>query len=335
MKAIECKSYGSAEVFQFNQVPTPHPKPNEVLIRNYATTVTAADTMMRKGKPYIGRLYLGLKRPNKPIFGFEFAGEIVEVGINVRLFKTGDKVFGGTTTLGAYAEFICVNEDGVVTTMPDNISFEEATPVSGSGITVLNYLKGLANIKKNDKVLINGASGGLGTYAVQFAKHAGAEVTGVCSAGNVAMVTSLGADKVIDYNKSDFTKSEERYNIVFDTVGKRSFSDCKKVLTNDGIYLSPVLNFPLFIQFMRTSLSAGKKVKFSFTGMLPVKERLSYFIELKDLLQTRKIKTVLDNRYSMSQIREAHQYVEMGHKRGNVILSMPDNELSNSTTIFN
>jgi NADPH:quinone reductase-like Zn-dependent oxidoreductase len=320
MKAIECKEYGSTEVFQYNEVAIPCPKYNEVLIRNYATTVTAADTMMRKGKPYIGRLYLGLKRPNRPILGFEFAGEIVEVGQGVSLFKTGDKVFGGTTKLGCYAEYVCVSEKEVITTIPENISYEEAAPVSGSAITVLNFLKGMAHIKKNDKVLINGASGGLGTYAVQFAKHIGAEVTGVCSTANVEMVKSLGADRVIDYTKDDFTKSGDKYDIIFDTVGKRSFSACKNSLTKTGVYLSPVLNFQLFMQFIRTSLFGNKKAKFSFTGMLPVKERLNYFIELKELLKNGKIKTILDNHYPLSQIAEAHKYIEKGHKKGNVVI---------------
>ncbi len=322
MKAIVCTQYGQPEVLQLKEVEKPIPKDNEILVRNYATTVTAADTMMRKGKPYIGRLYLGFKKPNKPVLGFEFAGEVAAVGNDVSLFKVGDRVFGGTTTLGCYAEYVCVNETGVLSTMPGNISYEEATPVSGSAITVLNFLKGMANIKQNDKVLINGASGGLGTYAVQYAKHAGAEVTGVCSMANIEMVKALGADKVVDYTINDFTKSGEKYDIIFDTVGKRSFSECKKSLKEKGIYLSPVLNFQLFIQSLVTSTSGGKKAKFSFTGMLPVKTRLNYFMELKELLKTGQIKTVLDNHYSLSQVAAAHEYVEKGHKKGNVVITL-------------
>ncbi len=322
MQAIEYAQYGAPEVLHLNQVTKPSPKSNEVLIRVYATTVTAADLMMRTGKPFIGRLYTGLKGPKRTILGFEFAGEVVETGNAVTLFKTGDKVFGGTTTLGCYAEYVCVSENDVLTTMPENISYEEAAPVNGSAITVMNFLKGLGKIQKNQKVLINGASGGLGTYAVQIAKHFGAEVTGVCSTNNVALVKSLGADNVIDYTKEDFTKNGEQYDLIFDTVGKSSFSACKNSLTKNGVYLSAVLDFRLFLQMIRTSIFGGKKAKSSATGMLPVQERLNYFMELKELLRTAKIKTVIDKAYPLAQVAAAHTYVERGHKKGSVVISV-------------
>lgn len=322
MKAIECGIYGEPGVLELKEISIPSPKPYEVLIRNYAATVTAADTMMRIGKPYIGRLYLGLRKPNKPILGFEFAGQVVATGINVSLFKIGDKVFGGTTMLGCYAEYVCVNEKSVMLTMPANISFEEASPVSGSAITVLNFLKDIANIKRDDNVLINGASGGLGTYAVQYAKLAGAHVTGVCSSVNIELVKTLGADKVIDYSTEDFTKNGEQYDIIFDTVGKRRFSECKRSLKPNGIYLSPVLSFPLMLQSLTSLFSKDRKAKFSFTGMLPVQQRLSYFIELKELLKTGKLKTILDTQYPLSKIADAHKYVEKGHKKGNVVITV-------------
>jgi NADPH:quinone reductase-like Zn-dependent oxidoreductase len=322
MQAIEYARYGAPEVFYLTEVTKPSPKPNEVLIRVDATTVTAADIMMRKGEPVIGRLYLGLKKPKRPILGFEFAGAVEAVGESVTLFKIGDKVFGGTTTLGCYAEYVCVSEHDVLTTMPENISYEEAAPVNGSAITVMNFLKRLGNIQKNQKVLINGASGGLGTYAVQIAKHFGAEVTGVCSADNVALVKSLGADKVIDYTKVDFTKNREQYDIIFDAVAKSSFSSCKNSLTQKGIYLSTVIDFTLFIQMIWTSIFGGKKAKSSSTGLLPVQERLKYFMELKDLLSAGKIKTVIDTHYSLSQMAAAHAYVEKGHKKGNLVITI-------------
>ncbi|MEX2593674.1 MAG: NAD(P)-dependent alcohol dehydrogenase [Anditalea sp.] len=322
MKAIEYMEYGEPEVFHLNEVAKPCPKSNEVLIRVYASTVTAADIMMRKGKPVIGRIYLGLKKPKRSILGFEFAGEIVEAGKGVTLFKIGDKVFGGTTSLGCYAEYVCVKEDDVITTIPENISYEEAAPVSGSAITVLNFLQSKANIKKDHKVLINGASGALGTYAVQYAKHVGAKVTGVCSTANVALVKSLGADRVIDYTKDDFTQNEDQYDIIFETVGKRSYPQCKNSLTQNGVYLSTVIGFPFFIQMIWTSISGSKKAKSSSTGMLPVKERFNYLIELKELLKMGKIKTVIDNHYPLSQIEEAHKYVEKGHKKGSVIITV-------------
>ncbi len=322
MKAIEYTRYGSPDVLQMKDMPLPTPKPNEVLIRIHATTATAADIMMRKGNPFIGRLYTGLKGPKRTILGFEFAGEVVETGSAVTLFKTGDKVFGGTTTLGCYAEYACVSESDVLTTMPDNISYAEAAPVNGSAITVMNYLKGLGNIRKGHRVLINGASGGLGTYAIQIAKHYEAEVTGVCSSRNVDIVKALGADHVIDYTKEDFTKNGIKYDIIFDTVGRRSFGDCKKALADNGIFMSAVMDLPLLFHMLWTQLFGGKKAMASATGLLPVKQRLSYFLELKELLRTTKIKTVIDASYPLAQIAVAHAYVEKGHKRGSIIIAV-------------
>jgi NADPH:quinone reductase-like Zn-dependent oxidoreductase len=322
MKAITYKMYGTPKVLTLQDIEKPNPKPHEVLIKVHATTVTSADIMMRKGEPVIGRLYLGLKKPKRTILGFEFAGEIVALGQDVSLFKVGDKVFGGTTTLGCYAEYVCVSEKDVLTTMPENTSYEEAAPISGSAITVLNFLKGKANIQPHQKVLINGASGGVGTYAVQIAKHFGAEVTAVCSTSNVDMVKSLGADTVIDYTKEDFTKNGMQYDIIFDTVNKRSFSECKNALTPNGVYMPTVLNTSLFFQMIWTSIVGGKKVKSSSTGLLPVKDRLKYLMEIKELLKKGKIKTVMDKHYPLSQMAAAHAYVEKGHKKGNLVITV-------------
>lgn len=322
MKASISKQYGTPDVFHIEEVTKPTPKENEVLVRIYAATVTGSDLMMRKGKPYVGRLYLGISKPKTTILGFDFAGEIVETGKNVTAFKVGDKVFGGTTTLGSYAEYTCVNVNDVITTMPDNISYEAAAPVSGSAITVMNFLKGLGKIKAGDKVLINGASGSLGTYAVQIAKQLGAEVTGVCSTSNVKMVQELGADFVIDYTKTDFTKNGKQYDIIFDTVGKTTFSACKNSLTTNGVYLSSVVSIPLLLKMMTTSFFGKKKAKTASTGMLPAKVRLSYFLELKEMLKATKIKTVIDHSYPLSQMAAAHEYVEKGHKKGNIIINV-------------
>lgn len=322
MKASVYLNYGEPEVLNIAEVTRPIPKHNEVLIRVYASTVTAADIMMRKGKPAIGRLYLGLLKPKRTILGFEFAGEIVEIGNGVTTFAVGDRVFGGTTALGCYAEYVCVSAEDVIATMPDNTTFEEASPVSGSAITVMNFLQGKANIKKTDNVLVYGASGGVGSYAVQIAKWLGAEVTAVCGTSNQAMVKSLGADFVIDYTQEDFTQSGKRYDIIFDTVGKTSFSHCKHSLTSTGIYLSTVLSFPLLLQMMWTALFGGKKAITSSTGMLPAKERLRYLLQIKELLQTGKIVTVIGARYTLSQMPEAHRYVEKGHKKGNLVITI-------------
>lgn len=319
MKAIEYLQYGTPDVFKIHEVTKPSLKAKEVLIKVHASTVTAADIMMRKGKPLIGRLYLGISKPKRTILGFEFAGEIVAIGEAVSLFNVGEKVFGGTT---CYAQYVAVNEADVLTTMPENLSYEAASPISGSVITVLHFLKGMANIKANQKVLINGASGALGTYSVQFAKYIGAEVTGICGSSNTEMVKSLGADKVIDYTKEDFTQNGEHYDIIFDTVGKSSFSACKDSLTQKGIYLSSVMDFSLFLQMIWTSLFSAKKAKSSSTGLLPVKERLAYLIEIKELLRTGVLKTVIDRHYPLSEMAEAHRYVEKGHKKGNVIITI-------------
>lgn len=322
MKASVSKNYGTPDVFKIENVAKPTPKDNEVLVRIHAATVTGSDLMMRTGKPYVGRLFLGISKPKTTILGFDFAGEIVETGKNVTKFKVGDKVFGGNTTLGAYAEYTCVKEDDVITTMPENITYQTAAPVSGSAITVMNFLKGMAKIKAGDKVLINGASGSLGTYAIQIANEMGAEVTGVCSTSNMKMVYDLGADEVIDYTKEDFTKRGVQYDIIFDTVGKIGFSKAKKSLTKNGIYLSSVLSMPLLFQVLKTSVFGGKKAKFSSTGMLPVKERFNYFLELKELLKANKLTTVIDNSYPLIRMADAHAYVEKGHKKGNIIINI-------------
>lgn len=322
MNAIEYKKYGSHEVFEYNQVSRPNPKSNEVLVKVHSSTVTAADIMMRKGKPLIGRLYLGIKKPKRTILGFEFAGEVVEMGDHVGRFKLGDKVFGGTTSLGCYSEYVCISENDVITTMPEGISYEEASPVSGSAITVFNFLVGLAKIKKGQKILIIGASGGLGTYAIQISKHFGAIVTGVCSTDNVHLVKSLGADEVIDYTKVDFTQNGEHYDIIFDIVNKSSFSKCKNSLLENGIYLPTVFGFKTIIQILKSSMIGGKKIKSSSTGMLPVKIRLIYFEEIKKLLETGKIRTIIDKIYPLKQMADAHSYVEKGHKKGNVVIEI-------------
>lgn len=322
MKASVSKMYGTPEVFKIEEVTRPVPKQNEVLVRIYAATVTGSDIMMRRGKPYVGRLFLGLRKPKTIILGFDFAGEIVETGDGVTSFKVGDKVFGGTTSLGCYAEYTCINVNDVITTIPENVNYQSAAPVSGSAITVMNFLKGLAKIKAGDKLLINGASGSLGTYAIQIAKYYGAEVTGVCSTINMEMVKGLGADFVIDYTREDFTKNNKRYDIIFDTVGKIKFSSSKNALTKRGIYLSSVLSMSLLLQMIKTSWFGKKKVKSSSTGMLPAKKRLDYFLEIREMLKTEKVKTVIDTTYSLSEMPDAHKYVEKGHKKGNVIISI-------------
>lgn len=320
MNAITASKYGDADVLKLTTIKRPSPGENEVLVRNHAANVTAADIMMRNGKPKIGRLYLGLTKPKRAVPGFDFAGEIVGTGHGVTTFTIGDKVFGGTTTLGCYAEFVCVNVNDVITIIPENTSYQEAAPVASSAITVLNFLKGLANIKPGDRVLINGASGSLGTYAVQYAKYLGAEVTGVCSASNIELVKSLGADYVIDYTRTNFTQNGRRYEVIFDTVGKQSFSKCRKVLSPNGIYLSSVIGMPLLFRSLWQSIFGKQKAKFSATGALPAKKRLAYLEEIAAIMANGQLKSVIDRTYPLQELPDAHRYVENGHKKGNVVI---------------
>src|SRR6056297_258116 len=263
MKVMITTSYGSPEVFKFKDMAKPVAGPNELLIKIHASAVTKADTMMRTGKPFIGRLFTGLSKPKLPVWGTGFSGVVEAVGNKVTQFKVGSKVFGeNIETMGTYAEYVTVPEDGIVAHLPDNISFDEAAGMCDGGLTSLNFLINLGNIKAGQRVLINGASGSLGTAAVQIAKHFGAEVTGVCSTRNISLVKELGANHVIDYTKHDFTSNTNSYDLIYDTVGVRSFRDCCNALTEKGVYASPVLGIQLLSNMMVSSVFGKKKAKF-------------------------------------------------------------------------
>ncbi len=321
MKAIITTGYGSPEIFKLDVVAKPTAKSNELLVRIHASSVTKADAMMRTGKPYIGRLFMGLTKPKNDIGGTGFAGVIDAVGSAVTQFKVGDKVFGeNITTFGTYAEYVTVAEDGIVAHLPKCLSFEEAAGMCDGGITSLNFLCNLGNIKAGQKVLINGASGALGTAAVQIAKHFGAEVTGVCSTKNISLVRELGADDVIDYTQSDFTANTNSYDLIYDTVGLHSFTDCRNALTENGIYASPVLGMPLFGHVISSSIFGNKKAKFSATGALPEKEIKRLLRLLIELVEAGHLKGVVDRTYALDQVADAHRYIDKGHKTGNVVL---------------
>lgn len=322
MKAIVSTNYGGPEILHLQEVPMPTPKKNEVLIRVHVASVTTADTMMRTGKPYIGRLFLGLSKPKNPISGTGFSGVVEAVGSEVTLFEKGESVFGESiSSFGTYAEFVCVPEEGVIAALPSNMSHDEAAPVCDGAVTSLNFLKNLGAIQKGQTVLINGASGSLGTAAVQIAKSFGARVTGVCSTANMDLVSSLGADEVIDYTKHDFAMNMNAYDLIYDTIGKRSFSECKDSLTKNGIYLSPVLGMSLLRDMLCTSIFGTKKAKFSATGALPVSELKSLLNEVIELIETGHVRSVIDKQYDLDNTADAHAYIDMGHKRGNVILA--------------
>ena len=325
MKAIVCTNYGPPEVLQLKEVEKPFPNDDEVLIKIHASTVTAVDCSFRKGKPFIGRFFNGLMRPKNPIPGTELAGEIEAVGKDVKRFKVGDRVFGTTLNSGACAEYICLPEEGATLAIqPANMTYEEAVGCDGA-LTALPFLRDTGNIQSGQKVLIYGASGSVGTAAVQLASYFGAEVTGVCSTTNLELVKSLGADKVIDYTKEDFTKSGQTYDIIFDTVGKFSFSRGKSSLKQRGVYLEAALTPAILPQMLWTSKIGSKKAMIAFTGLRPASERSKDLIILKELIEAGKFQAVIDRRYPLEQIAEAHRYVEKGHKKGNVVITVEHN----------
>lgn len=320
MQAVVSTKYGGPEILQVQKVNKPIPANNEVLVKIHAASITTAETMMRTGYPLIGRLFMGFSKPKNAISGTGFAGVIEAIGKEVKLFEVGQKVFGESLEkFGTYAEYVCIDEEGIITLKPDNITYEEAAVVGDGHITSLNFLKNIAKIQAGQKVLVNGASGSLGTAAIQLAKHFGAEVTGVCSTINVELVKSLGADQVIDYTKEDFTQNGQTYDIIYDAVGKSSFSKCKKSLGPNGMYTSPVLGFSLLFDVIKTSIIGNKKATFSATGMLPYTKIKSFLQEVKELMETGIIRTVIDKRFSLEGIADAHRYIDKGHKKGNVV----------------
>ena len=323
MKAVICSKYGTPEVLQLKEVEKPIPKDNEVLIRILASSVTIADCRVRGFKVPLSfwlpaRIALGLIKPKKDILGVELAGRIESTGKNVNLFKEGDAVFAfpGHNSFGCYAEYKCMPEDGLIAIKPVNVTFEEATAIPLGGGTALHFIKE-ANIRKGQKVLIYGASGSVGTYAVQLAKYFEAEVTGICSTENLKLVKSLGADKVIDYTKEDFTKNGEKYDVIFDAVGKSPYLGSIRSLKKEGIYLHTLVTPALSIRMLWTSITTNKKL---IGGTLNPK--VADLIFLKELVEGGKIKPVIDRVYPLVKIVEAHLYVDRGHKKGNVIITI-------------
>jgi NADPH:quinone reductase-like Zn-dependent oxidoreductase len=319
MKAIVWTQYGPPETaLHLKEIKKPTPKDNELLIKIHASTVTSGDSRLRRADPFAVRFFNGLFRPKKiTILGNELAGEIEAVGKSVTLFKEGDKVFGQAGLgLGANAEYLCLPESGSIAIMPSNLTYEEAAAIPFGGSTSLHFLR-RGKIKSGNKVLIYGASGSLGTAAVQLAKYFGAEVTGVCSTANVDLVKSLGADKVIDYTKQDFTKLGEAFDIIFDTIGKSPFSNSVKSLKPNGYFLRAVhISLTEILMGLWTSLTTRKKV----IGGIAT-ERKENIEFLKGLIEAGKLKPVIDKRYAFEQIAEAHRYVDGGHKKGNVVVS--------------
>ena len=325
MKAITYEKYGPPDVLELQEVAKPTPKDNELLVKVHATTVTVADSRVRGFRVPLSfwlpaRIALGFRKPKHTILGVELAGEVESVGKDVKQFKTGDQVFAATlSSFGAYAEYKCLPEDAVMSIKPSNLTYEEAAALPVGARTALHYLR-KANIRSGQKILVYGASGSVGTYAVQLAKYFGAEVTGVCSAKNLALVKSLGADKVIDYTVEDFSTKGETYDVIFEAVDKSSFTACMRVLKKDGIYLNVTVPVPS-IQMLWTKLTSSKKLMLG-ESLPQTAVDLAF---LKELVEARELKPVIDRCYPLEQIVEAHRYVDKGHKKGNVVITVAHN----------
>lgn len=317
MKAIVYTKYGPPEVLHLKEVDEPTPKDNEILIKVKATAVNSGDWRLRKPDPFAARLFFGLLKPKLSILGGVLSGEVEAVGKNVKKFTVGDHVFGTTgMSMGAYAEYKCLPENGVLALKPKNISHREAAVIPFGGTTALHFIK-KANIKAGQKVLIYGASGAVGTAAIQLAKYFGATVTGVCSTANVELVKSLGADRVIDYTREDFTRKGETYDVIFETVNKMSFSDSLKSLKKNGILILSASAMSGMLHGLWTSMTSTQKV---LTGL--ISETAEDMDFLKGLIDSGKIKPVIDRTYPLAQMAEAHAYVEKGHKKGNVAIEV-------------
>lgn len=320
MKAIVCTAYGSPDMLQLTKTEKPVPKDDEVLVKVYATAVTTGDARIRglnvpSGFGLPMRLALGWNKPRNPVLGLDFAGIIELAGSGVTQFKEGDEVFGSGGS-GSYAEYLTIAEDKAITVKPAGLSFEEAAAVPFGALSSLVYLRDLGKIQSGQRLLVNGASGCLGSYAVQLGSYFGAEVTGVCSSSNTAWVKELGAREVIDYLSEDFTRQNTTYDIIFDTVGKVLFSDAGRVLAPEGRFLMAVAGLPEWLQVLRTSFAGGKKAVAGVAAF--TKSDLNF---VRDLIEDEKLKPVIDKTYPLEQMAEAHRYVDKGHKKGNVVIT--------------
>jgi NADPH:quinone reductase-like Zn-dependent oxidoreductase len=319
MKTIQYKSYGGPEVLQIVESEKPTPADDEILVKVKATTVTPVDCTFRAGKAIAARLFTGITKPKNPILGSDFSGQVEAVGNKVTSFEVGDRVFGGAE--GTYTEYLVVKKDSVIAKIPGNLSFKDATAIPYGVLTALPFLRDTGSIKEGDKVLINGASGSVGSYGVQLAKYYGAEVTGVCSTKNVEMVKSLGADHVIDYKKEDFSESGQGWDIIFDAVGKSSYSKSKNALRENGIYLTTVMSATIQFDMLRTAFTS-KKAKLSLTGLRKPEKMREDLHFAKRLIEEGRIKAIIDREFSFDEIADAHSYVETGHKSGNVVINV-------------
>ena len=325
MRAIVYDRYGPPDVLALKEVPKPVPADDEVLIRVHATVATPSDCAFRKAEPFIVRFYTGLTRPKNPILGTVAAGIVAAVGSAVTRFKPGDRVFGASNErFGCYADYVAIPEDGILTRMPDGMSFDEAASISEGFLTALPFLRDKGEIAAGTTLLINGGSGNIGVNAIQIAKHFGAAVTAVCSTANVDLVRSLGADDVVDYTKEDFTRSGRTWDVVFDAVAKSTFAACENVLSESGIYLVTAVSPTILFQVLWTRMRGGRQARNAATGLRKASEQVADMQLLKELYGAGRLKAVIDRRYPLEEIAAAQRHVETGHKRGSVVIAVGD-----------
>ncbi|TNF33298.1 MAG: NAD(P)-dependent alcohol dehydrogenase [Deltaproteobacteria bacterium] len=323
MKAIAYRTYGTPDVLHLEEVAIPTPAAHEIRIRVHAAAVSSADCTFRAGRDRMARMFTGLRRPKRPVLGTELAGVVEAIGDAVTRFAVGDAVYAATgDDLGAHAEYVCVPEAGAVAHKPRNVDFAEAAALAEGTLTALPFLRDTAGLRPGQRVLVNGASGSVGAAAVQLAKHLGAEVTAVCSTRNVALVRALGADHVIDYTQTDFTRAGETWDVIFDTVGKSSFGRAKRALKDGGVYLTTVLSARILLVGLWTRLFGRKRAKLSLTGLRKPAQKAADLEILRGLVEAGEVRPVIDRRFPLEEAAAAHRLVETGHKRGHAVLVM-------------
>lgn len=323
MRAAVCRRFGPPEVVEILEVPTPTPRAGEVLVRVHAAVVTPSDAVARTGRPRWARPMFGLRAPRHPVFGTELAGEVVQVGAGVTGVQVGDRVVAATgTDLGAHADYVRLSHDGALSVIPAGMSYADAVSLCESGLTALPFLRDQAQLQPGQRVLVNGASGSVGTAAVQLAKHFGAHVTAVCGPTNTDLVRSLGADEVLDRTQQDFTTDGRTYDVIFDTVGKSTFRRCRGALTDDGVYLTTVPSAAILPQMGWTTLRGGRRARIAFTGLRPADAKSRDLATLWQIAADGGIHAVIGHTFDFDDIAAAHRLVDTGHKRGSAVLTL-------------
>jgi NADPH:quinone reductase-like Zn-dependent oxidoreductase len=321
MKAAVYRRYGSPDVVSVDEVPTPVPRDDEVLVRIHAATLGVVDSLARRGAPFYARSHFGLRRPRFAVLGSDFAGQIEAAGMAVTGLAVGDEVFGTMAPrFGAHAEYACLSEQAALALKPANVTYAEAAALADT--TALCFLRDKANLQPGQTLLVNGASGAVGTAAVQLARHVGATVTGVCSGANTGLVRKLGADTVIDYTEADFTRAGQTYDVIFDVAGSSSFARCRAALSPAGIYLTTAPSLAILLQMPWTSRFGTKKAAVAFTGLRASSEKRRDLLCIKELTEASALVPVIDACYPLPRIADAYRHVDAGHKQGNVVITM-------------